>query len=174
MQVPNLHCHSIDTRGIDKTFGFLGLGIPFFDFFVVDFFFMQVRITKEIALLSLDQCARELSIFDNFASFLDNFLERSIVVSLRNIDMNKFKASINSLLATLDCRRVIEVDIHLDTVVLTIVIDQIANIFVAAQRSCFVSADFDHHWRVGFLRCLANRTQCFLIVNVKSSHRETL
>ena len=95
------------------------------------------------------------------------------MISLRNIDMNKFKASINSLLATIDCRRVIEVDIHLDTVVLTIVIDQIANIFVAAQRGCFVSANFDHHWRAGFLCCLANRTQCFLIVNIKSAHRET-
>ena len=157
MQVPNLHRHSIDTRGIDKTFGFLGLGVPFFDFFVVDFFFMEIGIAKEIALLGLDQCARKLNIFDNFASFLDNFLERSIVISLRNIDMNEFKASIDSLLATLDCRRVIEVDIHLDTVVLAIVIDQIANIFVAAQRSCFVSANFDHHWRAGFLRCLANR-----------------
>ena len=95
------------------------------------------------------------------------------MISLRNIDMNKFKASINSLFAALDCRRVIKVDIHLDTVVLAIIIDQIANILVAAQRSCFISANFDHHWRAGFLRCLANRTQCFLIVNVKSAHRET-
>ena len=173
MQVPNLHCHSIDTRGIDKTFGFLGLGIPFFDFFVVDFFFMEIRVAKEIALLGLDQCARKLSIFDNFASFLDNFLERSIVISLRNIDMNELKASINSLFTALDCWCVIKVYIHLDTVVLAIVIDQIANIFVAAQRGCFVSADFDHHWCLGFLRCLANRTQCFLIVNIKSAHRET-
>ena len=173
MQVPNLHRHSIDTRGIDKTFGFLGLGIPFFDFFVVDLFFMKIGIAKEIALLGLNQRACKLSIFDDFASFLDNFLERSIVISLRNIDMNKFKTSVDSLLATLDCRCVIKVYIHLDTVVLAIVIDQIANILVAAQRSCFVSANFDHHWRAGFLRCLANRTQCFLIVNVKSAHRET-
>jgi len=133
---------------------------------------MEIGVAKEIALLGLDQRACKLSIFDNFASFLDNFLERSIVICLRNIDMNEFKASIDSLLAALDCRRVIEVDIHLDTVVLAIVIDQIANIFVAAQRSCFVSADFDHHWRLGFLCCLANRAQCLLIINIKSSHRK--
>ena len=118
---------------------------------------MQVRIAKEIALLGLDQRARELSIFDNFASFFDNFLESSIVISLRNIDVNEFKTGVNRLFTTFDCRRVIEVDLHLDTVVLAIVIDQIANIFVAAQRGCFVSADFDHHWRAGFLCCLANR-----------------
>ena len=133
---------------------------------------MEIGVAKEIALLGLNQRARKLSVFDNFASFLDNFLERSIVVSLRNIDMNELKASINSLFTALDCRRVIKVDIHLDTIVLAIIIDQIANIFVAAQRGCFVSANFDHHWRAGFLRCLANRTQCFLIVNIKSAHRK--
>ena len=88
--------------------------------------------------------------------------------------MNKFKASINSLLAALDCRRVIKVDIHLNAIIAAIVVDQITDILVTAKRRRFVSANFDHHWRLGFLCCLANRAQCFLIVNIKSAHRETL
>ena len=96
------------------------------------------------------------------------------MIRLRNINMNKFKPSVNRLLAQFDGRRMVKIDIHLYIIRTAVITHHIANILAATHRLNFAGAHLNHYRRLQLLRCLRNRLQCFLVINIKRPDRKAL
>ena len=134
---------------------------------------MHIRAAAKIVRFTLDQRTGKFRILDHFARFGDNFLVAGVVICLRDVDMDKFVASVDRSLATFDCRTVVEIEIHLDAVFALVIIDEITHIF-EPERFDFTVRHLNEHGRMEFLRRPRDGDERFLIVNIERPYRKML
>ena len=123
--------------------------------------------------LTLDKCASELGILDNFLCLGDNIFVACVVIRLTNINMNKLIPRINRTLTIINSWTMVEVDVHLDAIFLLVVINHITNIFETKGLN-FSVTDLYEDGRVEFLSRAGNRNQRLLIVDIKCAYCKIL
>ena len=128
MQVADCRRKSINSRRLDKCPRTIWRGKSFLDFFIVNSFSVNVRAATKIVRLRLHQRAGEFSVLHDLASFGDDFLIRSVVICLGDVNMHKLITRINGSFAALDRRPVIQVQVHLNAIFSLVVIHQITHI----------------------------------------------
>ncbi len=86
---------------------------------------MNIRRTTEIVRFRLYKCPSKFRILNDFAGFCDDLFLGSIVICLRDVDVDELIASIDGCLASFYCRAMVKVYLHLDTILVLIVVHEV-------------------------------------------------
>ncbi|MCY1556298.1 hypothetical protein D9M68_930360 [compost metagenome] len=87
--------------------------------------------------------------------------------------MNKFETCVYCTLTIFDTWAVVEVDIHLYTILGLVIINHVANV-LETKRLHFAITHLDKYWCLKFLCGTTNCNQCLLVVNIKCADSKAL
>ncbi len=89
---------------------------------------MDIGGTAEVVGLALYQGASLLGVLDDLLGGVDDLCVGGVALGLAEVDMNEFESSVDTGLGRLHARAVVEIDVHLDSILMNIVVDHAADI----------------------------------------------
>ena len=84
---------------------------------------MYIGAAAEVVRLTFDQRAGGFGVLHDFFSGAQNLFGSGVLFGLRKIDVNEFETGIDPLLGGLHTRRVIQIEVDLDAILVAVVID---------------------------------------------------